>query len=200
MPGENTVGTKPIPALPIPESYWVITGKLLAGEYPGVPFAPEITRQRLDAFIEAGITTFINLTRPGESEDYSALMHEQAAYHAVHYAQHDVVEMECLSFPIEDYNLPEISLMSEILNAIDHALAQGRKVYVHCNGGIGRTGTTVGCFLVRHGRTGPQALRELAGWWEQVPKSARHPHSPETVRQEEFVLNWAGYENRAKEL
>ena len=42
-----------------------------------------------------------------------------------------------------------------ILDAIDKALEDGKNVYVHCWGGIGRTGTVVGCWLVRHGMTGP---------------------------------------------
>ena len=32
---------------------------------------------------------------------------------------------------------------------------------MHCWGGVGRTGTTVGCWLVRHGRSGTEALAEL---------------------------------------
>jgi protein-tyrosine phosphatase len=168
---------------PIPESYWVISGRLLAGEYPGAKAAPERTRQRLDAFLAAGINTFINLTEAGELEDYTPFLQEHAA------AQQ--VALECLRFPIVDVGLPTRAGMCAILDAIDVALAQERRVYVHCFGGIGRTGTVVGCFLVRHGRSGAQALQELAGWWRGVPKSARSPYSPETRQQEQFVLNWS---------
>jgi hypothetical protein len=38
---------------PLPESYWVVPGHLLAGEYPAV-FEAEQTRQRIDALLEAG--------------------------------------------------------------------------------------------------------------------------------------------------
>ena len=38
--------------------------------------------------------------------------------------------------------------MREILDCLDDALRSGRKVYVHCRAGIGRTGTVVGCLLV----------------------------------------------------
>jgi hypothetical protein len=51
--------------LPIPESYWVIPRRFLAGEYPG-GFNRERVRQRMNAFLEAGINTFINLTGPDE--------------------------------------------------------------------------------------------------------------------------------------
>ena len=55
--------------LPIVESYWVEENRFLAGEYPG-EYNPEITRRRLDAFLETGITTFIDLTQPHELPPY----------------------------------------------------------------------------------------------------------------------------------
>jgi hypothetical protein len=43
---------------PIPESYWVEPGRLLAGEYPA-QFNNELTRLRIDALNQAGFKTFI---------------------------------------------------------------------------------------------------------------------------------------------
>jgi protein-tyrosine phosphatase len=171
-----------LPGRPIPESYWVIPGHMLAGEYPSVSYSPEITRKRLDAFLKAGFNTVIDLTCDGEAEDYRPLLREQAGYFGM--------DVECLHFPIGDYGLPTRESMTSILNAIDEALAHGRKVYIHCYGGIGRTGTTVGCYLARHGFTGAEAIRQLASWWQYMPKSTRYPHSPETVQQEQFIRNW----------
>jgi hypothetical protein len=85
--------------------------------------------------------------------------------------------------------------MKAILNRIDESLASGRKVYLHCWGGIGRTGTTVGCYLVHKGLGGEAALRQIAEWWQEVPKSRFHPHSPETIEQANFVLRWEGREH-----
>ncbi len=166
---------------PIPESYWVIPGKFLAGEYPG-RFYVEQTRRRIDDFLMAGFNTFIDLTIPDELSPYAPILLEQAAYFDMH-----VVHQR---FPIGDYGLPTQSTMRSILNAIDNALSNGNRVYLHCWGGIGRTGTTVGCYLVRHGLTGPQALAQLSTWWRTVPKSMRYPHSPETQDQVNFILNW----------
>jgi hypothetical protein len=38
--------------------------------------------------------------------------------------------------------------------------------------------------------TGEQALRQLAIWWREVPKSSIHPQSPETLDQANFIRNW----------
>jgi hypothetical protein len=51
---------------------------------------------------------------------------------------------------------------------------------------------------VRRGKTGDEALRQLAEWWQTVPKSHIHQRSPETREQVEFIRNWGKYENSAK--
>ena len=78
--------------------------------------------------------------------------------------------------------------MASILETIDGLLASGREVYVHCYGGIGRTGTVVGCFLARHGMAGAEALEQIARWRERTPDG--WIRSPETDEQRRMVLNW----------
>ena len=101
------------------------------------------------------------------------------------------VEAAHLRFPIGDFGLPTAYQMNSILDSIDQNLENGRKIYLHCWGGIGRTGTTVGCYLVRRGKTGEEALDQLSTWWRGVPKSRYHIHSPETFEQMEFIRTWA---------
>ena len=170
---------------PIPESYWVEPGRLLAGEYPG-RYDSEQTRKRLDALIGAGFDTFIDLTRENENVPYESILHEQSQLYGK--------ETQYYRFAIGDFGLPTPELMQTILDKIDNSLAAGRKVYVHCWGGIGRTGTTVGCYLVRRGLDGNKALSQLAEWWQDVPKSRLHPRTPETTEQAAFVRSWARHE------
>jgi hypothetical protein len=167
---------------PIPDSYWVIPGRLLAGEYPG-SFDPETSRDRINSFLRAGFDTFINLTQPDELDPYEEILHTQAVVYGMA-ADH-------LRFPIRDRGLPSSVGMSAILDAIDQSLATGRKVYIHCWGGVGRTGTAVGCYLRRHGHTGRAAVDQLAGWWQDVPKSLVYIRSPETNEQVQFILDWS---------
>jgi protein-tyrosine phosphatase len=172
--------------LPLPESYWVEPDRLLAGEYPA-QFDAEITHRRLDALLQAGFNTFIDLTRPNETIPYFHLLMEEARLYQV--------RVEHLRFPIGDFGLPTPELMKQILDTLDEALHNGRKIYLHCWGGIGRTGTAVGCYLVRRGKSGDEALRQLAEWWRSVPKSQIHPRSPETYEQVEFIRRWSTHEN-----
>ena len=173
---------------PISESYWVEPGRLLAGEYPG-RYEVEQTRKRIDALIEAGFNTFIDLTKPDEISPYRNILFEQSQAYDV--------KVKYQRFPIGDFGLPTPEMMISILDTIDVELKAGRKIYLHCWGGIGRTGTTVGCYLVRRGKTGEEALRQLAVWWREVPKSQHHPHSPETYQQREFIRNWEEHEHKS---
>jgi protein tyrosine/serine phosphatase len=86
--------------------------------------------------------------------------------------------------------------MNSILAAIEAGLQAGHKIYLHCWGGIGRTGTTVGCYLVRHGKTGAEALDQLSTWWRSVPKSRYYSRSPETAAQMNFILHWAQHDQK----
>ena len=172
---------KTSPTRPINESYWVEEDRFLAGEYPG-EYSDEATRIRIDALIEAGFNTFIDLTKPNEYIPYRSILLDEAKIYDL--------EVHHLNFPIGDFGVPTTETMTSILDAIDHALAEGRKIYLHCWGGIGRTGTAVGCYLVRRGMTGEEALKQLSEWWRTVPKSQFHPYSPETSDQADFIRNW----------
>ncbi|GAB4427783.1 MAG: protein-tyrosine phosphatase family protein [Anaerolineales bacterium] len=166
---------------PIPASYWVESGRFLAGEYPGRP-QEHALRQRMIAFLRAGFDTFIDLTEPGEREPYAHVLLEEAPHYGLQ-ATHQ-------RFSIGDLGTPQKEHMRAILKSIQSALAAGRKVYVHCWAGVGRTGTTVGCYLVQNGMSGAQALTHLAKIYTTAAQSLYYARSPETKAQEKFILNW----------
>lgn len=176
---------------PLAQSYWVETGRLLAGEYPGA-FDQEQTRKRLDALLEAGFDTFVDLTMPGEIAPYTNVLFEEARAYDVQATYH--------RFPIGDFGVPTPVLMNSILHRLEESLEAGKRVYLHCWGGIGRTGTTIGCYLVRQGRTAEEALEQLAAWWRTVPKSQFHPHSPETQEQADFIRAWAVHDHKLRSI
>ena len=167
--------------VPIPNSYWVHSGTLLAGEYPGSR-DDESSTDRLTNFIKSGIDTFIDLTQDGELPSYSVLLQE--------HARGNNIDVTYTRLPIVDFGLPSFKQMTMILDKVDRSLESGKKVYVHCWGGVGRTGTVIGCYLVRHGAKPLDALDQLSAWWQSIPKRIFHPRTPETDEQIQFVLNW----------
>ena len=176
-----------MPTLPIPDSYWVTVpplsaGRLLAGEYPGAEDPAAATR-KLGRFLDAGVTTFVDLTERGEYSlrPYAAEIIALGAARGRTIAHH--------RRPIPDLGAPAPEDMARILDTIDEALAAGQTVYVHCFGGIGRTGTVIGCWLVRHGLSGEAALRQIAAWRAGTPDG--HRVSPETEVQRRMIMQWS---------
>jgi hypothetical protein len=155
------------------DSYWVVPGRLLAGSHP----APHV-----EAMLDAGIGTFVDLTHPGGTPaPYAVHLGARARWHG---------------FAIVDYATPGEALMREILAAIDTALAENRRVYVHCHAGVGRTGTAVGCWMVEQGLSGDAALATIAAKRQVVSRLALSPRSPETDAQREFVRRWMPHTTR----
>ena len=168
---------------PIPESYWVVPGSFLAGQYPASTRGDDFTtRRRLSAFLNAGFEVFFDLTAPGELPEYARTLAAEARPYGLH--------VEHRRFPVGDFGLPSAGQMRDLLDALDRELAAGRRIYLHCWGGVGRTGTAVGCWLVRGGLDGQAALDRLAGLYSSADHSREHPRSPETDAQAAFVRGW----------
>jgi len=173
MPADQILPT------PLPDSYWVVPGRLCAGEYPGAAGTAE-ARRKLRLFLDAEFTFFLDLTEGRDLAPYAALLREEAATRGM--------TVEHRRMPIRDLGTPTPDQVMQILDTIDAALAAGHRVYVHCYGGIGRTGTIVGCYLVRHGLTGSQALAEIERLRLGTPDAWKT--SPETPEQRERVRSW----------
>jgi hypothetical protein len=174
--------------IPHPNCYWAEPGRLLAGEYAGSS-KPAAARQKIGSLLDVGIRFFLDLTESGERTGSGLLMPYSDLLASE--AQIRGIDVRYCRMSIRDLSVPlPPSSMVGILDAIDTELGQGNAVYVHCWGGIGRTGTVIGCYFVRHGMDGETALSTLATLWHGVEKYHRRPQSPETDEQREFVLNW----------
>ncbi len=99
----NSVGDNPY------NTYWVIPGKLLAGEYPGDKSDAKALL-KLQCLIDLGIGCFIDLTEADERlRPYAHLLSNCIPDGARH-----------VRFPVPDFGIPRLTAqMIEILDAID---------------------------------------------------------------------------------
>ncbi len=159
-------------SIPILDSY-LVAERLVAGAYPGSS-DPDSAERRLRSFAEHGITTFVDLTHPADSlAPYDRWLGSGALR---------------IAHPIADLGVTTIPGMTRILDDVDSALARGAGVYLHCWGGLGRTGLAVGCWLRRHGLDEGDPLRTLARLRRGVPDA--WADSPQTTAQRAMVVEW----------
>jgi hypothetical protein len=156
-------------------AWWVdAEGRILAGEFPSVMNDAEATRWKLDLLADAGIDTIIDLTEETEPlTRYHDQLPELAADRGV--------TIKRLSHPIRDMNVTTAERYDRIIADIERQLAAGRRVYIHCWGGVGRTGTVVGIWHVHQGHDPVTAL-ELIREARAGTRKGERP-SPETERQ-----------------
>ncbi len=169
---------------PIPDSYWVEPGRFLAGEYPGSLDDSEAA-EKIGRLLDAGVTFFIDLTEVGE---YGLKPYDHIAQEVAARGQRMVSHRR---LPIRDMSAPSPESMRFILENLRQALSQGEVIYLHCFGGIGRTGTVAGCYLVEQGMSGEEALAEIARRRADTPDGWRR--SPETEAQRDLVRMWGSY-------
>jgi protein-tyrosine phosphatase len=162
-----------------PDCYWVESNLLLAGEYPG-SMNEEIARARIAALLDCGVRTFIDLTERDELEPYEATLLAEAGARGLTVTYHRK--------SIHDLGTPSAFRMRDILATIEASVERGDPVYVHCWGGIGRTGTVVGCWLTERGQASGDAIAAIAALRKGIRK--RGTASPETSEQATFVREW----------
>jgi hypothetical protein len=161
---------------PLKNSYWVVPARLLAGEHP-FGEGPLEAQDRFAALRTVGIDFFLDLTQIGERPAYQRLLHRNASY---------------VRFPIVDCGVPaHDDQMRQIQAVIRAALAENRKLYIHCRAGIGRTGLVVGCYLADDGLVGKAALKKLNKLWKQSERSKDWPAVPQNDAQADYICRWS---------
>lgn len=172
---------------PFDRSYWVIDEKFLAGCYPG-DYDLKMTEKKLTYLLRYGIRHIINLMEEDEE---------------IHRCKNGVIYSDILPIislklkvnvtisrhPIPDYGITNQANIKKILDEIDENIALGKRVYVHCWGGIGRTGMIVGCYLIRHGYANSEDVLDKI----KVLRSGLSNdfiESPESQAQKNIVKSW----------
>lgn len=167
----------------IQNAYWVVPGRILAGEYPAFG-KDEISRDRIRWLLTSGVKSFLDLTQDGEYglRSYVDLLRG---------VQDQEIRISYQRYPVPDMQVPTVGDMISILDHIENEIGNGRKVYLHCYGGRGRTGTVVGCYLVRNGMDGESALAQITRLRSELQVPEGRLESPETDEQRQMVLSWS---------
>ena len=173
------------PTKPIQNSYMVMD-RVYAGEYPR-DLDEQKSTEKIKQFERFGITHFIDLTEEGELRPYDQML---------------ASPIQHIRFPIQDVSIPaNIESVKDLIGQIHGILNESdrNKVYIHCWGGVGRTGTIVGCLLShQHNYDFEETMNALTRAFSDCPKSA-YRETPETKEQRDFIARYAA-EMKQEEL
>lgn len=160
--------------------WWVRPGQVLAGEYPGSPTGQT---HKIEVLLDAGIRTFVDLTTGADGlVSYHDALTASAAFRRL--------GVRHLSRPIPDLGVVAFDELRAIVAMIDDEVAAGRPVFVHCWGGVGRTGTVAACLLAAEGSGDTGVLDRLAAVRAGTRKADRP--CPDTDEQRALVTRWCG--------
>ena len=158
-------------------AWWVRPGRLLAGEYPGHISDSVRSRQKVDLLVDVGVRTFVDLTTPDDRlTPYSQLVVEAAEARQL--------DLRHEPFAIPDLGVVDDHLYDDVAESIESGMSRG-VVYVHCWGGVGRTGTVIGCVLADEGLSYEEVIERLGAL--RVSSRKAHRSAPEMPVQLELV-------------
>jgi len=172
----------------LPQHYPIEPGTIYGGEYPG-DRNPNFASAKIRALVELGVRTFIDLTAQADRmEPYEGFLKELE--------QETGTTLRRITASIPDMGVPGTrEAMAEIMDVVRESTASGPALYIHCWGGIGRTGTVVGCWLRECGHGADDALERVQHLYAtHMPKSKdiRYPESPQTREQKDYIRSWNG--------
>lgn len=173
--------------IPFEKTYWVIPNKLIAGQTPS-SYNKEIRLQKLINLLNIGIKVIINLTHENENNDEGSILPNYFD-EIRNLAKSSNINIELYRIPINDYSIPSEAEMRTIFEIINKSISNNKSVFVHCWGGVGRTGTVIACFLKEFYNANNENVFEFLQYLRRTIDNS-DKFSPETEEQKEFIINW----------
>jgi len=95
---------------------------------------------------------------------------------------YDIVGIEAKGFkrysiPIQDFTAPALADFEKFVDIVIDSLKKG-KVLVHCQGGIGRTGTMAAAYWIKKGLSANEAIKKIR---KSMPGAIEIPEQEESL-------------------
>lgn len=165
---------------PIEYSYQV-SPNVFAGEHPLFDIYKSSIRGNIPMLLKFGITVFLDLTQSYEVPEYASFLPS---------------DVQRISFPIRNFDVPSsVESVMNLFRRLEQLIHERphAKLYIHCHGGVGRTGTIVACYYIYFEHFSfEESLDKMKRKYAQSPRS-RIMDAPETQSQVEFVRRFAEY-------
>ncbi len=135
---------------------WVIPGQVAALACPGPDQLPLLAR--------LGFHVLVSLNE--DPPETAAVLREG---------------LEHVRIPFADYTAPTQQQIGEFVAALAERLRRGQTVAVHCQAGVGRTGTMLACYFVSLGMSPTEAIEHMR---------RRRPGAVESDEQERAIRDY----------
>ena len=145
-------------------AWWVEPGRVLAGEYPGAVEA-RVAESKVNLLVDAGVRTFVDLTTPADRlVPYSETVVRAATARRLDLRHHNI--------GVPDLDITHDVTYDKLIRLLGEEAERGA-VYVHCWGGVGRTGTVIGALLIDGGLDYDATIRHLTSLRANTRKGSR---------------------------
>ncbi|KAK9792072.1 hypothetical protein WJX73_007738 [Symbiochloris irregularis] len=175
-----------------PWANWLVPPRLLVGAYPSE--WPGIGGQsNLEWVVRHGVNRIISLQAemPAPPPYQAAATRIDATRSEQNRWQYGKKPMTCVHVPVQDFDVPTISQVQSLVTDMADWLCGGDVIYMHCMGGIGRTGTMCACILISlYSLPAQRALDHVQAAFDTRKGRGK---SPETEAQVQFVKDWEAH-------
>eukprot|EP01105_Mastigella_eilhardi_P015523 TRINITY_DN355_c1_g2_i1.p1 TRINITY_DN355_c1_g2~~TRINITY_DN355_c1_g2_i1.p1 ORF type:complete len:226 (+),score=70.60 TRINITY_DN355_c1_g2_i1:3-680(+) len=166
---------------------WGVPGLVLVGAFPRLP--------TLEAALRLGITSYVCLAQDDElarsGGNYLARLKQLVAGQPASYPHVRAGDLEFIHFPIYDKQTAPDNEVAALVQRLLDIVVAGKKLYMHCMGGHGRTGTILALMLAHLYALEAYEALELCTKWHDTRQDCKEKpgmyHSPESHAQKAQV-------------